>query len=158
MQRNCICDWHLGIVTKIMGLLLWETLIIRPRFAMSANLSMPEAEAYISLISLGSSHYFASTSLPSNTNAPIWSMSIELHEKSLLGRLLLSYGLGAMQIRKSHTLKICPPWQLQTTSLLPLESCALKFCPPHGLSMMYNDCALRFCPHSKGLHWKGLVS
>ena len=32
----------------------------------------------------------ASTSLPSNTNAPIWSMSIEIHIKFLLGRLLLS--------------------------------------------------------------------
>ncbi len=28
-----------------------------------------------------------STSLPSNTNAPIWSMSIEMHGKFLLGRL-----------------------------------------------------------------------
>ncbi len=34
-----------------------------------------------------------STSLPSNTNAPIWSMSIEIHGKFLLGRLLLSYRL-----------------------------------------------------------------
>ena len=34
--------------------------------------------------------FFASTSLPSNTNAPIWSMSIELHGKFLLGRLLRS--------------------------------------------------------------------
>ncbi len=33
----------------------------------------------------------ASTSLPSNTNAPIWGMSIEIHGKLLLGRLLLSY-------------------------------------------------------------------
>ncbi len=32
----------------------------------------------------------ASTSLPSNTNAPIWSMSIEMHGKFLLGRLFLS--------------------------------------------------------------------
>ncbi len=32
----------------------------------------------------------ASTSLPSNTNAPIWSMSIAIHGKFLLGRLLLS--------------------------------------------------------------------
>ena len=32
----------------------------------------------------------ASTSLPSNINAPIWSMSIEIHGKFLLGRLLLS--------------------------------------------------------------------
>ena len=31
-----------------------------------------------------------STSLPSNSNAPIWSMSIEIHGKFLLGRLLLS--------------------------------------------------------------------
>ncbi len=31
----------------------------------------------------------ASTSLPTNTNAPIWSMSIEIHGKFLLGRLLL---------------------------------------------------------------------
>ncbi len=36
----------------------------------------------------------ASTSLPSNTNAPIWSMSIEIHGKFLLGRLLLSRALG----------------------------------------------------------------
>ncbi len=33
---------------------------------------------------------FDSTSLPSNTNAPIWSMSIEIHGKFLLGRLFLS--------------------------------------------------------------------
>ncbi len=32
----------------------------------------------------------ASTSLPSNTNAPMWSPSIEIHGKFLLGRLLLS--------------------------------------------------------------------
>ncbi len=31
-----------------------------------------------------------STSLPSNSNAPIWSISIEIHQKFLLGRLLLS--------------------------------------------------------------------
>ena len=30
-----------------------------------------------------------STSLPSNSNAPIWSISIEMHGKFLLGRLLL---------------------------------------------------------------------
>ncbi len=36
------------------------------------------------------SMYSASTSLPSNTNAPIWIMSIEMHGKFLLGRLLLS--------------------------------------------------------------------
>ncbi len=36
---------------------------------------------------------YGSTSLPSNTNAPIWSMSIELHGKFLLGRLLLSKGI-----------------------------------------------------------------
>ncbi len=44
----------------------------------------------ILIIVIGST--IASTSLPSNTNAPIWSMSIEIHGKFLLGRLLLSVG------------------------------------------------------------------
>ncbi len=35
----------------------------------------------------------ASTRIPSNTNAPIWSMYIEIHGQFLLGRLLLSVGL-----------------------------------------------------------------
>ncbi len=38
----------------------------------------------------GSLNPSASTSIPSNTNAPVWSMSIEIHGKFLLGRLLLS--------------------------------------------------------------------
>ena len=40
----------------------------------------------------------ASTSLPSNTNAPIWSMSIEIHGKFLLGRLLLSLRPGKVKL------------------------------------------------------------
>ncbi len=40
---------------------------------------------------------------------------------------------GAVQIRKSCALKICPPppWNSRATFLPPLGSCALKFCPPH---------------------------
>ena len=43
----------------------------------------------------------ASTSLPSNTNAPIWSLSIEIHGKFLLGRLLLSTGQFSRDTRQS---------------------------------------------------------
>ncbi len=38
------------------------------------------------------SYVFASTSLPTNDNAPIWSMPIGIHRNFLLGRLLLSNG------------------------------------------------------------------
>ena len=41
----------------------------------------------------------ASTSLPSNTNAPIWSMPIEIHGEFLLERLLL---LSEMPSFDSH--------------------------------------------------------
>ncbi len=61
---------------------------------------------------------FASTSLPSNTNAPIWSMSIEIHGKFLLGRLLLSYSqasksaqaMVSMHVRNSIAIRMPDLW------------------------------------------------
>ncbi len=48
-----------------------------------------------------------STSLPSNTNAPIWSISIEIHGKFLLGRLLFSQNC---YIFKYRSLPHCSTW------------------------------------------------
>ncbi len=55
----------------------------------------------------------ASTSLPSNTNAPIWSMSIEIYGKFLLGRLLLSEkNIHQIYLVDKTMLKNAWPWKV----------------------------------------------
>ena len=58
--------------------------------------------------------YVASNSLPTNTNAPIWSLSIEIHWKFLLGALLLSYHITS------------PSFCFYCTVIPPLSTAALK--------------------------------
>ena len=60
----------------------------------------------------------ASTSLPTNDNAPIWSMPIEIHRKFLLGRLLLSHlhTLFMDEIKSSGIFASCH-WFLRWTQM-----------------------------------------
>ncbi len=52
----------------------------------------------------------ASTSLPTNSNAPIWSMHIEIHRKFLLGRLHLSSSCMSKEIKNYSYSSVCLFW------------------------------------------------